>query len=218
MTKQQDSITTPTKRTKKSVENPADSSITKVAPKAKRVVKISTPSAKANVVAETNKKKITKGASKTTLKKKADEETAKPKAKTKKASSSKANTVADDLAAAWLCAKAMLNKKGDEVIILDLREAQSAPADFFVICTCESTVQSKAVASEVDNQWRSQGWQIGKSEGWDAGEWIILDYFDVVVHVFLREKRDYFKLEKLWSDGVFYSVKEDGTIHPIQRK
>jgi ribosome-associated protein len=122
------------------------------------------------------------------------------------------------LAAAWLCAKAMLNKKGDEVIILDLREAQSAPADFFVICTCESTVQSKAVASEVDNQWRSQGWQIGKSEGWDAGEWIILDYFDVVVHVFLREKRDYFKLEKLWSDGVFYSVKEDGTIHPIQRK
>ena len=77
MTKQQDSITTPTKRTKKSVENPADSSITKVAPKAKRVVKISTPSAKANVVAETNKKKITKGASKTTLKKKVAEETAK---------------------------------------------------------------------------------------------------------------------------------------------
>jgi ribosome-associated protein len=218
MTKQQDSITSPIKRTKKSVENAIDDSIAKPAPKAKRVAKIALSSTKVKVVAERNGEKPRKVASKPSVKKKVAEETPKPKPKSKKASASKVNTIADDLVAAWLCAKAMLNKKGDEVIILDLREAQSAPADFFVICTCESTIQSKAVASEVDNQWRSQGWQIGKSEGWDAGEWIILDYFDVVVHVFLREKRDYFKLEKLWSDGVFYSVKEDGTIQPIQRK
>lgn len=138
--------------------------------------------------------------------------------KVKKNSENQSPVVNDDFAAAWLCAKSMLNKKGDDVIIIDLREAQSAPADFFVICSCDSTIQAKAVASEVDTQWRKQDWQLGKSEGWDAGEWIIIDYFDIVVHVFEREKREYFKLEKLWSDGAFFSVKDDGVLQPIPRK
>lgn len=227
MTKQQDSVTSALKRTKKTVETVEVSKSTKTKPKStQQSASVSTKRKPTSDSAVKKKVKIasvkstvkkTKTvAAKPTIKKAEAAKTTKPKFK--KTISKKTQQVSDDFASAWLCAKAMLNKKGEEVIILDLRQAQSAPADFFVICTCESTIQSKAVASEVDNQWRKQDWQVGKSEGWDVGEWIILDYFDVVVHVFLREKREYFKLEKLWSDGIFYSVQEDGTIHPIQRK
>ncbi len=134
------------------------------------------------------------------------------KAKTSAKAKKSEAMIAEDFAAAWLCARAMQNKKGEDIIVIDLRNVDSAPAEFFVLCTCDSTIQVRAVATEVDNSWRKQNWQIGRSEGWDAAEWIILDYFDIVVHVFEREKREFFKLEKLWSDGVSYILTNDGEL------
>lgn len=146
---------------------------------------------------------------------KSDESKTVKKASTTKASSKPKkieSVISEDFAAAWLCARAMQNKKGEDIVIIDLRNVDSAPAEFFVLCTCDSTIQVRAVATEVDNSWRKQDWQIGRSEGWDAAEWIILDYFDIVVHVFEREKREFFKLEKLWSDGVSYTVTNEGKL------
>lgn len=177
--------------------------------KPKRVVKRTTSvkSVKNKVDKEaTSTKKVVK---KTSATKKTE-----PLKKTAKVSTKKKHVpiIEDDFAASWLCARAMQNKKAEDILIIDLRNVESSPADFFVLCTCDSSVQVKAVATEVDNQWRKQDWQIGRSEGWDAGEWIILDYFDVVVHVFEREKREFFKLEKLWSDGLQYTITDEGNI------
>lgn len=211
MTNQKETSSKKTKKTQSDVSDVKEND--SVAPKKRSVIKKAVTEKRPKTISKktTAKSVVTKEKNAAVVKKTISKTT-------KKNSDKQSSVVNDDFAAAWLCAKSMLNKKGDDVIIIDLREAQSAPAEFFVICSCDSTIQTKAVASEVDTQWRKQDWQLGKSEGWDAGEWIIIDYFDIVVHVFEREKRDYFKLEKLWSDGAFYSVKDDGVLQPIQRK
>jgi len=103
--------------------------------------------------------------------------------------------------------KGMQEKKAQAISILDLRGVPNAFTDFFVICSGSSDTQIDAIADSVDEEvWK--GMQINPHvvEGKANREWILMDYYDVVVHVFHKEKREFFKLEDLWGDAVFTNI------------
>ena len=90
-------------------------------------------------------------------------------------------------------------KKGETIISLDLRKIEEAVTDFFIICEASSTTQVKAIAENVIEKTNEKPWHI---EGFEHLEWVLLDYVDVVVHIFIKEKRAFYQLEELWSDAV----------------
>lgn len=97
-------------------------------------------------------------------------------------------------------ASLILSKKGYDVHILDLRELSSI-ADYFVICSADADVQVKAIADEVDDKLRDIGIKSSFKEGYNTLNWVLLDYFDVVVHIFHKDSREFYNLEKLWGDA-----------------
>jgi len=97
----------------------------------------------------------------------------------------------------------MHEKKAQDVVILDLRNVKNAVADYFVICTGTSDTQISAIADSVQEEVRKAMNSEGShSEGMTNREWILIDYLDVVVHVFNRDRRAYYDLESLWGDAV----------------
>ena len=112
--------------------------------------------------------------------------------------SAKAQPTAQDLARA--AAKLTLSKRAEDVTILDLRELAGV-ADFFVLATGNSEVQVRAIADAVDDGMDAVGVKVWHSEGYEARRWILLDYVDVVVHVFHAKAREYYLLDKLWGDA-----------------
>lgn len=98
--------------------------------------------------------------------------------------------------------KAIQDKKGEHIISLDLKKIPEAVADFFVICSAGSTTQVKAIADHIEDQVkRSLDEDPYKHEGYGALQWVLVDYVDVVVHVFLPEHRNFYKLEEMWNDA-----------------
>lgn len=94
----------------------------------------------------------------------------------------------------------IFNKKGYDVKIMDLRNL-TAIADYFVICSGDSDTQVKAIADEIDKELGDRGIKCWHKEGYNTLNWVLLDYFDVVVHVFRNESRHFYNLEKLWGDA-----------------
>ncbi len=96
------------------------------------------------------------------------------------------------------------DKKGKNIIKLDLRHLDDAPTDFFIICEGDSNTQVKALADGVYEKIKKElGMIPSHVEGTQTSLWVLVDYFDVVVHVFYRETRKYYELEDLWSDALF---------------
>jgi ribosome-associated protein len=94
-------------------------------------------------------------------------------------------------------------KKGINIVSLDLRKTSSAFADFFVICHGGSARQVDALADSVEDEVRKALQEKpAHREGNDEAEWVLLDYINVVVHIFSEEKRNFYQLEELWGDGV----------------
>ena len=91
-------------------------------------------------------------------------------------------------------------KKGFDIRILDLRKLTGGIAECFVICSAEADRQVKAIADAVDDELLNKGIKCFHKEGFETLNWILLDYFDVVVHIFRTEARSYYNLEKLWGD------------------
>lgn len=110
---------------------------------------------------------------------------------------------------AVLCAKIADEKLAEDIFILNLSAIDTAPADFFVICSCNSDTQVRAIYNAMYDQCKSLKIPLPKVEGLDNAEWVILDFFDVVFHAFLPEKRAYYKLEKLWGDAKFLKLDDD---------
>lgn len=104
-------------------------------------------------------------------------------------------------------AKSMLSKKGEEIVIMDLRGLSSA-ADFFVLCTAASDVQVRAIADAIEVDSREVRQYPWHTEGRRAGLWVIQDFVDVVAHVFHKEARAYYNLERLWSDAKMTHVRD----------
>ncbi|MFN3839365.1 MAG: ribosome silencing factor [Cyclobacteriaceae bacterium] len=103
--------------------------------------------------------------------------------------------------------KGMQEKKAADILIMDLRKVKNAVADFFVICSGNSDKQLEAIADSVDQEVyklvKENPWHI---EGKNNKEWMLLDYFDVVAHIFRQDRREYFALEKLWGDAEMTEV------------
>jgi ribosome-associated protein len=96
--------------------------------------------------------------------------------------------------------RAATEKKAADVVVLDMREA-SAIADYFLICTGGSERQVQAIADAIDEQMSRHGVVSLGVEGYREARWILMDYGDVVVHVFSPETRDFYDLERLWSSA-----------------
>ncbi|HEV2481431.1 MAG TPA: ribosome silencing factor [Puia sp.] len=98
--------------------------------------------------------------------------------------------------------KAIQEKKGENIISLDLRKIPEAVADFFIICEGASTTQVKAIADSVEDEVRKNCDELPyKHEGRQTYHWVLIDYVNVVVHVMLPENRRFYKLEDMWSDA-----------------
>ncbi|OGU54323.1 MAG: ribosome silencing factor [Ignavibacteria bacterium RBG_13_36_8] len=104
--------------------------------------------------------------------------------------------------------ESILSKRGYEIKILDLRKISSI-ADYFVICSADSDTQVKAIADEVQKKLNDEGIKCFHKEGYDTLNWVLLDYFDVVVHIFRAPARIYYNLEKLWGDAPSTEVKDE---------
>jgi ribosome-associated protein len=103
----------------------------------------------------------------------------------------------------------MLSKKGSDIVLLDVRKLTSA-ADFFVICSADSDTQVKAIADAVQEGTEAKGERPWHSEGYQARTWIVVDYVDVVAHVFHKEAREFYNLERLWRDAGRTEVSDEG--------
>ncbi|RJX41227.1 ribosome silencing factor [Paenibacillus pinisoli] len=95
---------------------------------------------------------------------------------------------------------AVEDKKAIDVIALDLKDI-SLVADYFIICSGNSDTQVQAIATEVRKQADLAGARIRGLEGMDSARWVLIDLGDVIVHIFHREEREYYNIERLWSDA-----------------
>lgn len=97
-------------------------------------------------------------------------------------------------------ADAMLDKKAQNVIDIDLRPLGTAITDHFMICNADSTTNVNAIADNVIKMMREEGRKPIRTQGMENNFWIILDYGDIVAHIFLTEYREFYRLEDLWAD------------------
>lgn len=106
---------------------------------------------------------------------------------------------------------AMLDKKARDVTVMDMRKV-SGVADFFVLCTGDSDVQIKAIAEELRDRIRRECHELPwHTEGTNHQQWVLLDYVDVVAHVFDAERRSFYDLERLWGDAPRERVPDEAT-------
>jgi ribosome-associated protein len=99
--------------------------------------------------------------------------------------------------------KAIQDKKGESIVSLDMRKIPEAVADFFIICEAGANVQVKAIADSVQDLVKQEcGEMPYRHEGYQALQWVLVDYVNVVVHIFQKETRKFYRLEEMWSDGV----------------
>ena len=106
----------------------------------------------------------------------------------------------------------IFTKKGYDVILIDLQKLVTF-TDYFVVCSADSDVQVKAIADEVDRALFNEGIKCWHREGLKALNWVLMDYVDVVVHIFKKEAREFYNLEKLWGDAPTEKI-----IDPAEKK
>jgi ribosome-associated protein len=116
------------------------------------------------------------------------------------ASSTSATSADPSLTKALISARAAIDKKAENVKILDLTEL-SGFTDYFVICSGMSDRQVQAICDSVEGSLDAEGVEPLSSEGYGEGRWVLMDFGDVVVHVFLDALREYYDLESLWVDA-----------------
>src|SRR5215470_11727424 len=97
---------------------------------------------------------------------------------------------------------AIQEKKGENIISLDLRKIPEAVSDYFIICEATSTIQVRAIADFVEETIKKELGELPyRHEGFHALQWVLIDYVNIVVHVMLPETRKFYKLEEMWSDA-----------------
>jgi ribosome-associated protein len=107
-----------------------------------------------------------------------------------------------------LAIQGIQEKKGNDIVRLDLRNLHSSVTDYFVICHADSATQVKAIANSIEEEvYKALKQDPWRKEGLEYGEWILLDYINVVIHVFRTDKREYYGVEELWGDAEIKSYK-----------
>ncbi len=190
---------TPSKKTAPK-KNAVKKSVVKSASKktsVKKVTKVSTSKKK------TDEEAIAKEIKALSKEKKATKKTVNKPKGTRPERSSKLTTADQALILAHCVAQGMYEKKAENIRILDMRNVRGASADFFVISNAESDKQVEAIAGGAEEETikilNEKPWH---TEGLENLEWVLLDYIDVVAHVFQTEKREFYALEELWGDAV----------------
>ncbi len=100
-----------------------------------------------------------------------------------------------------IAVKALDSRKAKNITALKVEDL-TILANYFIIASATSTTQVKALADEVEYQLGEKGVKPKSIEGYQSQTWIVLDYYDIIVHVFLEETRDFYQLERLWADGI----------------
>lgn len=108
---------------------------------------------------------------------------------------------------ALLCVRYALDRKAYDLLLLDVAELSSL-AEYFLICTGRSDTQTQAIAQSVRENLAREGRRPLALEGYSAGHWVLIDYGDVVVHVFQESVRDFYDLERLWTRAAQVSLPE----------
>ncbi len=111
----------------------------------------------------------------------------------------------------------IFNKKGFDVKVMDLKKLTTM-SDYFIICSADSEPQVKAIADEVEKNLRDEGIKVWHKEGYRALQWVLLDYVDVIVHVFKKDAREFYNLEKLWGDADITTAEDPALKPKIQEK
>jgi ribosome-associated protein len=167
--------------------------------KVSKVKKVTAVKKKVSKVATKKPAAIKKKANKADLKKKFEKEPAKKKVSkipAKKNSPKQKNVLVD------LIVKGMQEVKAIEITVMDLREIKNSIADYFVICSGNSNTQIDAIAESIDKEvYKAINQNPWHKEGKQNKEWILIDYVDVVAHVFNKDRREFFSLEELWGDA-----------------
>ncbi len=114
-------------------------------------------------------------------------------------------------------AEMAISRKASDIVLMDLKSI-SGPADYFVLCSADSDTQVKAIADAVRSGTDALGVRLWHVEGLQALSWVLLDYVDVVLHVFLTETRSFYNLERLWNDAKTYPVEDTTKGIKISRK
>jgi len=96
--------------------------------------------------------------------------------------------------------EAASNKKAKDVKVLDIKDISSI-TDYFIICSASSTVQVKAIADEIEGKLVENEFHLYHREGYSTARWVLLDFGDVIIHVFHEEDREFYNLERLWADA-----------------
>jgi len=109
---------------------------------------------------------------------------------------------------AELATKSAVDRKALDVVVLDLRGLSSF-TDYFVICSGTSDTHIEGVAENIENKLYDQGVKLWHREGEKKSSWILLDYIDVIVHVFTKDAREFYSLERLWGDAPKTTYQED---------
>ncbi|MEI7595198.1 MAG: ribosome silencing factor [Bacteroidota bacterium] len=205
--------TTSAKQKKENPKTVATKEILKPSAKAKEAVKPASKAKKTEKTAETEKIKPLAKTPKTVTKKvkvevktkttKASVLSVKTNKEAKKAPvKKKAENIEESQLLARTIVSAMHEKKAKDVVVMDLRKIGSRICDFFVICHAASNTQVDAIAHSVEDYVRKnigqKPWHI---EGFENAEWVLVDYVDVVAHVFQEEKREFYNIEELWADA-----------------
>ena len=108
-----------------------------------------------------------------------------------------------------LVVEAIKEKKGHDIVTIDLSKVEHAICDRFIICHGESTTQVGAIADSIEKELKEKaGIRAHHVEGIQNSQWVLIDLFDVLVHVFLEDYRSFYKLEELWADGKVVREKE----------
>ena len=96
--------------------------------------------------------------------------------------------------------RAALDRKASNVVVLDLRKTQ-AFTDFFILCSGQSQRQVQAIADAIEESMKAARIRPAHIEGYDRAEWILMDYFSFIVHIFVPQTREFYSLERLWADA-----------------
>lgn len=108
---------------------------------------------------------------------------------------------------AVLAAKVLDDKKATDIKILDISKL-CVFADYFVIASGGSFIHTKALADDVEKQLLEEGFKLRGKEGYREAKWVLLDFYDVVVHIFHKPEREYYMLERLWNDAKSLNIQE----------
>ncbi|MBP7496054.1 MAG: ribosome silencing factor [Bacteroidales bacterium] len=104
---------------------------------------------------------------------------------------------------------AMKNKNADEIVVIDFKKIKNHFCDFFIICSANSGKQIESIADEIEIQSKKNfGVYPKHKEGFENTEWVLLDFIDIVVHIFKAESRAFYNLEQLWADADFDYIKQ----------